>query len=233
MKVLCVLAVLAASSSLVVSHIHIVIIEKTPVVPVYQDYSYQRPHQSYETSYAQPYPHSYVQSYARPTYVQSYRQPYGHSYGGYGAYDALSFGKHKHLKHHHGRSYSYPVKGHKTKKQVVYRERVYVQPKVQKFELRKDKNRRKRNVPSGEEYGNTEPPPSTRASSNMNRPRYDVPPELTNLLLEFTVNVMIERPTDLVDYAVRYFTGLREERLRNASSQQQSRPPAIDENDEA
>ncbi|KAG0414982.1 hypothetical protein HPB47_007863 [Ixodes persulcatus] len=67
----------------------------------------------------------------------------------------------------------------------------------------------------------------------MNRPRYDVPPELTNLLLEFTVNVMIERPTDLVDYAVRYFTGLREERLRNASSQQQSRPPAIDENDEA
>ncbi|KAM7294695.1 putative cAMP-dependent protein kinase type II regulatory subunit [Ixodes scapularis] len=165
MKVLCVLAFLAVSSSLVVSHKHkgkkasVVIIEKAPVVPVYQDYSYQRPHQSYETSYAQPYRQSYVQSYARPTYVQSYRQPYGQSYGGYGAYETLSFGKHKHHKHHHGkkqptvivvrsrpsynydygyphsygRSYNYPVKGHKTKKQVVYRERIYAQPKVHKL----------------------------------------------------------------------------------------------------
>ncbi|XP_075524573.1 uncharacterized protein LOC142556977 [Dermacentor variabilis] len=64
----------------------------------------------------------------------------------------------------------------------------------------------------------------------MNRPRYDVPPELTNLLLEFTVNVMIERPSDLVEYAARYFSGLRDERQRSASS---GRPPAIAENDEA
>lgn len=64
----------------------------------------------------------------------------------------------------------------------------------------------------------------------MNRPRYDVPPELTNLLLEFTVNVMIERPSDLVEYAARYFAGLRDERQRSGSS---GRPPAIAENDEA
>lgn len=64
----------------------------------------------------------------------------------------------------------------------------------------------------------------------MNRPRYDVPPELTNLLLEFTVNVMIERPSDLVEYAARYFAQLRDDRQRGGSS---GRPPAIAENDEA
>uniref|UniRef100_A0A2R5LHM2 cAMP-dependent protein kinase type II regulatory subunit n=1 Tax=Ornithodoros turicata TaxID=34597 RepID=A0A2R5LHM2_9ACAR len=72
----------------------------------------------------------------------------------------------------------------------------------------------------------------------MNRPRYEVPPELTNLLLEFTVNVMIEHPTDLVDYAARYFSDLRDERERNAVSgstavpSSATAPPALAENDD-
>ncbi|GBL88941.1 cAMP-dependent protein kinase type II regulatory subunit [Araneus ventricosus] len=45
----------------------------------------------------------------------------------------------------------------------------------------------------------------------MNRPRLEVPRELTSLLLDFTVNVLLEKPADLVDYAVSYFTKLRDE----------------------
>lgn len=72
----------------------------------------------------------------------------------------------------------------------------------------------------------------------MNRPRYEVPPELTNLLLEFTVNVMIEHPTDLVDYAARYFANLRDERERSAGSggppvqPSVTTAPALAENDD-
>lgn len=64
------------------------------------------------------------------------------------------------------------------------------------------------------------------------RPRCDVPPELTNLLLEFTVNVLVEKPDDIVSYAASYFTKLREDRLRNGQ-QQQLIPPTISGNDDA
>ncbi|XP_076369996.1 cAMP-dependent protein kinase type II regulatory subunit-like isoform X1 [Tachypleus tridentatus] len=47
--------------------------------------------------------------------------------------------------------------------------------------------------------------------------RISVPPELTNILLEFTVNVLIERPSDIVNYAVNYFTKLHTERQQNGS----------------
>lgn len=49
----------------------------------------------------------------------------------------------------------------------------------------------------------------------MNRPRLEVPRELTSLLLDFTVNVLLEKPADLVDYAVNYFTKLRDEGRAN------------------
>ncbi|XP_022706623.1 cAMP-dependent protein kinase type II regulatory subunit-like isoform X2 [Varroa jacobsoni] len=42
--------------------------------------------------------------------------------------------------------------------------------------------------------------------------RHDVPPELTNLLMEFTVSVLVERPDDILSYAARYFTNLHEQR---------------------
>ncbi|XP_013794506.1 cAMP-dependent protein kinase type II regulatory subunit-like isoform X1 [Limulus polyphemus] len=47
--------------------------------------------------------------------------------------------------------------------------------------------------------------------------RISVPPELTNILLEFTVNVLVERPVDIVNYAVNYFTKLRTERQQNGT----------------
>ncbi|XP_023243875.1 cAMP-dependent protein kinase type II regulatory subunit-like [Centruroides sculpturatus] len=47
----------------------------------------------------------------------------------------------------------------------------------------------------------------------MSHARYEVPPELTNLLLDFTVNVLLERPSDILEYAANYFNQLREERL--------------------
>lgn len=46
----------------------------------------------------------------------------------------------------------------------------------------------------------------------MSHARYEVPPELTNLLLDFTVNVLLERPSDILEYAANYFNQLREER---------------------
>lgn len=63
----------------------------------------------------------------------------------------------------------------------------------------------------------------------MNRPQYELPQELTSLLLEFTVNVMTEQPGDLVEFAARYFSALRDERQRSSSA---VRPPAIAETDE-
>ena len=53
----------------------------------------------------------------------------------------------------------------------------------------------------------------------MNRPRLEVPRELTSLLLDFTVNVLLEKPADLVDYAVSYFTKLRDEGRTNNRDQ--------------
>ncbi len=43
---------------------------------------------------------------------------------------------------------------------------------------------------------------------------YSVPPELQDMLLEFTVACLINRPDDLVDYAVEYFTHLRDSSSR-------------------
>ncbi|XP_076328929.1 cAMP-dependent protein kinase type II regulatory subunit-like isoform X3 [Tachypleus tridentatus] len=47
--------------------------------------------------------------------------------------------------------------------------------------------------------------------------RISVPPELTDILLEFTVNVLVEKPVDIVNYAVNYFTKLRTERQQNGT----------------
>ena len=42
--------------------------------------------------------------------------------------------------------------------------------------------------------------------------KYEVPPELQDLLLEFTVAVLVEEPRDIVDFAVCYFSRLRDYR---------------------
>lgn len=46
---------------------------------------------------------------------------------------------------------------------------------------------------------------------NRGSPRPEVPQELTNLLLEFTVSVLVHRPTNLVEYAANYFSRLHTE----------------------
>ena len=44
----------------------------------------------------------------------------------------------------------------------------------------------------------------------MTTRHYEVPPQLEDLLLEFTVNVLVNQPDNLVAYAVEYFTRLNE-----------------------
>lgn len=44
----------------------------------------------------------------------------------------------------------------------------------------------------------------------MTTRHYEVPPQLEDLLLEFTVNVLVNQPENLVAYAVEYFTRLNE-----------------------
>ncbi|CAN8001615.1 unnamed protein product [Ixodes hexagonus] len=136
MKVLCVLAVLVASASLVLSskfsEFSSVIQQlHTPKNPVVSPMSYGCPYDIHATLGlvpVQPYYQPSYQPIYRQSYEPSYQPAYRQSYGGYDNYETLSFGKQKHHKHHkHG--YGYPVGGHKTKKRVVYRERVYVQPK--------------------------------------------------------------------------------------------------------
>ncbi|XP_022245824.1 cAMP-dependent protein kinase type II regulatory subunit-like isoform X1 [Limulus polyphemus] len=51
----------------------------------------------------------------------------------------------------------------------------------------------------------------------MSRSRVEVPPELTSLLLEFTVSILTEKPEDIVDYAVNYFTKIRDEKRKTSS----------------
>lgn len=53
----------------------------------------------------------------------------------------------------------------------------------------------------------------------MSRSRLEVPKELTSLLLDFTVNVLLEKPADIADYAVNYFTKLRDESRTNNRDQ--------------
>lgn len=42
--------------------------------------------------------------------------------------------------------------------------------------------------------------------------RIQVPDELREVLLEFTINYLLEQPGDIVNYAVEYFTRLRDTR---------------------
>jgi len=42
--------------------------------------------------------------------------------------------------------------------------------------------------------------------------KISVPDNLRDILLEFTVNYLLEQPGDVVDYAVEYFTKLRDNR---------------------
>lgn len=58
-------------------------------------------------------------------------------------------------------------------------------------------------------------PPVLAAAAGMSH--IQIPPGLTELLQGYTVEVLRQQPPDLVDFAVNYFTRLREARLQAAS----------------
>ena len=51
--------------------------------------------------------------------------------------------------------------------------------------------------------------------------RYEIPGQLQQLLLDFTVSCLVERPADLVDFAADYFSQLRQRRQQQPTTQQQ------------
>lgn len=55
---------------------------------------------------------------------------------------------------------------------------------------------------------------------------FDVPPELTNLLLDFTVSVLLNQPKgDLVEYASDYFKQLLQDRKNGSKSGSMAKSP--------
>lgn len=49
-------------------------------------------------------------------------------------------------------------------------------------------------------------------SCQRNAGKITVPDDLRDILLEFTISYLLEQPGDIVDYAVEFFTRLRENR---------------------
>lgn len=49
--------------------------------------------------------------------------------------------------------------------------------------------------------------------STMSAPDYTIPSELQETLLDFTVHYLVERPPDIIDFAMDYFSGLHARRL--------------------
>ena len=51
--------------------------------------------------------------------------------------------------------------------------------------------------------------------------RYEIPGQLQQLLLDFTVSCLVERPSDLVGFAAEYFAQLRQRQQQQQEEQQQ------------
>lgn len=63
-------------------------------------------------------------------------------------------------------------------------------------------------------------------SGGGQRTTFDVPPELTSLLLDFTVNVLLNQPKgDLIEYAANYFQQLLQEKKNGNATNTSSRSP--------
>ena len=64
-------------------------------------------------------------------------------------------------------------------------------------------------------------------SCQRNTSRVAVPDDLRDILLEFTISYLIEQPGDIIDYAVDFFTRLKENRNNqlNRSGQEGSSTP--------
>lgn len=72
-------------------------------------------------------------------------------------------------------------------------------------------------------------------SCQRNEGKITVPEDLRDILLEFTISYLLEQPGDIVDYAVDFFTRLRENRqtqLIQANAQTCSSTPDESVDDE-
>ncbi|KAI2810729.1 hypothetical protein RDWZM_002364 [Blomia tropicalis] len=52
----------------------------------------------------------------------------------------------------------------------------------------------------------------------MSHSQYEIPTELNNLLIDFTVSVLVNRPSDLIGYAASYFNRLLDERRNSGTT---------------
>ena len=61
---------------------------------------------------------------------------------------------------------------------------------------------------------------------------YSIPPELQETLLDFTVHYLVERPSDIIDFAIDYFGGLQSKRnnadVRNSEDEDMESDDDID-----
>ncbi|KAK8728694.1 hypothetical protein OTU49_009097, partial [Cherax quadricarinatus] len=61
---------------------------------------------------------------------------------------------------------------------------------------------------------------------------YEVPPGLQELLIEFTVAVLVERPPDLLAYASEYFHRMHEDRSKQPPPPSESEESIITDDDD-
>ena len=67
-------------------------------------------------------------------------------------------------------------------------------------------------------------------SSKMSNPEYAIPAELQETLLDFTVHYLVERPPDIIDFAMDYFTSLHSK--RSASQLNHSEDESMESDDD-
>ena len=58
-------------------------------------------------------------------------------------------------------------------------------------------------------------------------PKVNVPDDLRDILLEFTINYLLEQPPDIIDYAVDFFKKLQEN--RRAAPPKENAPASPDD----
>ena len=64
----------------------------------------------------------------------------------------------------------------------------------------------------------------------MSNPEYAIPAELQETLLDFTVHYLVERPPDIIDFAMDYFSNLHSK--RNASQHHHSEDESMESEDD-
>ena len=67
-------------------------------------------------------------------------------------------------------------------------------------------------------------------SGKMSNPEYAIPAELQETLLDFTVHYLVERPPDIIDFAMDYFTSLHTK--RSASQLHHSEDESMESEDD-